>query len=430
MGRDEREPRGRISSQRFCLAYELMFAVAVIAAVGVFAPPAHAGVNVWQKDDSYVDVGLLVQVQARAIEGNGAGTDSKTDSIFFRRLRPFFYGAFNKNWQGIIQMDFGDGYEGQDLKTSIKWAYMEYLGLEENQQSSVKIGSFKPYFGREFLTLGPHLQTIERTFTGIQWYGTPDYMMGLGFTRLTPDRKMSYGVTAGTMSINQRADRIWFQSPQNETNSNVNTGYLVSGRVDFYPFGEMPFNPKPLTANAFDRSDFHNTQAWQVMMSVGGYGWWNNNNSLHGTTGTCLAGNNNVCPNGQSDVNQVYGVEASSGLRGYGFSGDIEYQRIHSDLRNATFTGGLYSNGGTDLNKFTINGGYMIFRDKVELAGSYALMTASNFPSNWDSYRVGLNYFVHEYAIRFSTDVTFNVNAYGTDGATETVGRLQAQFAW
>lgn len=167
------------------------------------------------------------------------------------------------------------------------------------------------------------------------------------------------------------------------------------------PVSGNAVNPKPLTANAFDRSDFHNTQAWQVMMSVGGYGWWNHNNSLHGTTGSCLAGNNNICPNGQA-----------------------------SDLRNATFTGGLYSNGNTDLNKFTINGGYMIFRDKVELAGSYALMTASNFPSNWDSYRVGLNYFVHEYAIRFSTDVTFNVNAYGTDGATETVGRLQAQFAW
>lgn len=51
---------------------------------------------------------------------------------------------------------FGDGFEGQDQKSSIKWAYMEYLGLEANQQSSLKIGSFKPYFGREFLTLGPH----------------------------------------------------------------------------------------------------------------------------------------------------------------------------------------------------------------------------------------------------------------------------------
>ena len=407
-----------------------VFGACAVMILGLCTVPAHAGVNVWQKDDAYIDVGLLVQTQGRQISAGGAGTDSNADSIFFRRLRPFFYGAFNKNWQGIIQMDFGDGYEGQDLKTSIKWAYMEYLGLEANQQSSLKIGSFKPYFGREFLTLGPHLQTIERTFAGIQWYGTPDYTMGIGFTRMTPDRKVSYGITGGTMSINQRPDRIWFQSPQNETSSNVNTGYLVSGRVDFYPFGEMPFNPKPLTANAFDRSDFHNTQVWQVMMSVGGYGWWNNNDSNKGTTGTCLAGNNNVCPNGLADVNQVYGVEVSSGLRGYGFSGDIEYQRIHSDLRNATYSGGLYSNGTTDLNKMTVNGGYMVYRDKVELAGSYALLTASNYTANWDSYRVGLNYFVHEYTIRFSGDITFNANAYGTPGAWENVGRLQAQFAW
>jgi len=413
------------------ISTRLLIAGAIVAiAISVGVAPAQAGVNVWQKDDAYIDVGLLVQTQGRQISAGGVGTDSNADSIFFRRLRPFFYGAFNKNWQGIIQMDFGEGFEGQDLKTSVKWAYMEYLGLEANQQSSLKIGSFKPYFGREFLTLGPHLQTIERTFTGIQWYGTPDYMMGIGFTRMTPDRKLSYGITGGTMDINQRPDRIWFQSPQNATSSNNNTGYLVSGRVDFYPFGEMPFNPKPLTANAFDRSDFHNTQVWQVMMSVGGYGWWNNNDSNKGTTGTCLAGNNNVCPNGLADVNQVYGVEVSSGLRGYGFSGDIEYQRIHSDLRNATFTGGLYSNGNTDLNKLTVNGGYMIYRDKVELAGSYALLTASNFASDWDSYRVGLNYFVHEYTIRFSGDITFNANAYGTPGAWENVGRLQAQFAW
>ena len=147
----------------------LMYAVALSISVLMLVQTAQAGVNVWQKDDSYVDVGLLIQTQGRVVDGGGAGTDANTDSIFFRRLRPFFYGAFNKNWQGIIQMDFGEGFEGQDAKTSVKWAYMEYLGLEANQQSSLKIGSFKPYFGREFLTLGPHLQTVERTFTGIQW---------------------------------------------------------------------------------------------------------------------------------------------------------------------------------------------------------------------------------------------------------------------
>jgi hypothetical protein len=82
------------------------------------------------------------------------------------------------------------------------------------------------------------------------------------------------------------------------------------------------------------------------------------------------------------------------------------------------------------LNKFTVNGGYIIYRDKIELVGSYALLTASNFPANWDSYRVGLNYLIHEYTIRFSADGTFNANAYGIPGAWENVGRLQARFAW
>jgi len=58
-----------------------------------------------------------------------------------------------------------------------------------------------------------------------------------------------------------------------------------------------------------------------------------------------------------------------------------------SDLRNATFTGGFCQNGETSLNKFTVNGGYMIYRDKVELVGSYAMLTASNYTANRDSYR-------------------------------------------
>jgi len=105
-----------------------MFGACAVMILGLWALPVHAGVNVWQKDDAYIDVGLLVQTQGRQISAGGAGTDPNTDSIFFRRLRPFFYGAFNKNWQGIIQMDFGDGFEGQDLKTSVQFAYMEYLG--------------------------------------------------------------------------------------------------------------------------------------------------------------------------------------------------------------------------------------------------------------------------------------------------------------
>ena len=135
------------------------------------------------------------------------------DGVFFRRLRPFLYGAINKDWQGIIQLDFGNGFEGQDAKTSIKWAYMEYLGFESNQQTSLKIDSFKPPFSREFLTLGPRLQQIERKAVGMNWFGRPDYMIGIGLNRMTPDRKVAYALAAGSMSINPRADRIFFRCP-------------------------------------------------------------------------------------------------------------------------------------------------------------------------------------------------------------------------
>ena len=76
-----------------------------------------------------------------------------------------------------------------------------------------------------------------------------------------------------------------------------------------------------------------------------------------------------------------------------------------------------FDNGGfpvitfpVHLNKFTVNGGYMIYRDKVELAGSYALLTASNFSSDWNSYRAWLNYFVHEYPIKRITDCVLVLN--------------------
>jgi len=71
------------------------------------ALPVQAGVNVMQKDDSYLDVGILIEVQGRAVQNPIANT-AIDDGVFFRRLRPFLYGAMNKNWQGIIQMDFSN----------------------------------------------------------------------------------------------------------------------------------------------------------------------------------------------------------------------------------------------------------------------------------------------------------------------------------
>lgn len=51
------------------------------------------------------------------------------------------------------------------------------------------------------------------------------------------------------------------QMPLNNTSDANNGGWMAAGRVDFYPWGEMPFSPKPLAAeNAYNRGDFAHTR--------------------------------------------------------------------------------------------------------------------------------------------------------------------------
>ena len=45
------------------------------------------------------------------------------DRIFFRRLHPYIQGSVTRNWDGKIQVDFGDAEE-----VAIKDAYMRYKG--------------------------------------------------------------------------------------------------------------------------------------------------------------------------------------------------------------------------------------------------------------------------------------------------------------
>jgi hypothetical protein len=72
----------------------------------------------------------------------------------------------------------------------------------------------------------------------------------------------------------------------------------------------------------------------------------------------------------------------------------------------------------------------MIDADKVELVGSWSVLTATNFPRTWYSSRIGINWFVREHTLQFSAEATRNTNAFGTTGAYENVGRVQAQLVW
>lgn len=401
----------------------------VAVALCALAAHAHADITVWRADDRYLALGMLLQVQARVDRSDGPGLPGDGLMVFPRRLRPSIGGAFDRDWYAILEIDFGLGFDGQDPKTSIKSAYLDYTGFADDHQTSLKIGSIKPAFGSEFRTSSARLLTTELSVDGIAWYGTPDMTMGVGLTHMTGSRKLSAEIVAGTMSVRQRPDRLWFQSPQNQTDSSDNTGYLASARLDVWPIGEMPRVAGHPAELGGDRSDLHDTPAWHVVASLAGYGWWNDGNNDKPTM-PCPTTNDNVCPDGLTDVRHAYGGELAASLLGHGFAAHAEYHRIRSQLRDGSFAGGLYRRGEADLNKLAVSAGYMIYSDEVELAAMTSLLTATNFPSTWYSNRLAVDWFIREHAIQLSFEVTRNTNALGTTGAREDVGRVQMQLVW
>jgi|GEM_PF-4445244 hypothetical protein len=87
---------------------------------------------------------------------------------------------------------------------------------------------------------------------------------------------------------------------------------MFAARIDYYPWGEMPFNPKPLAESGLDRGFWHEGMASHMSGAI--YGWWNNNN--HNNTS-----NNTVVVNGPSSLTTNADVAAPTALRPVGHSG-------------------------------------------------------------------------------------------------------------
>ena len=373
--------------------------------------PHHGESNRW------VDFSIVLQAEYLR---NSPDDGPYTQYGFFRRLRPVIMGGIG-DWQGILMPDFGAGENGNKWGTSIRWADIEYTGFD---QAHLRFGSFKPWFSRELLTIGPHLQTIERSPVGDTTFGNPDYMIGIGWDQMLPGRKLAYYASVGLEDHVQSVTQMHMVSPA-YADSGANQGMLVTGRLDYYLFGEMPYDPRPLHTPpqiVYNRGDFH-TDDWRAIVSVGGYGWWNDDTSNPNTS-------NGVSTSAtKPDLNRSYGFELSGGVRGYGFSADAEYQVIRGSLVDPTLTGGMYVGGQTTLNKFSVNGGYMFPHD-IELAAGWSVIDATGFQDRLTESKFGVNWYVTKYAVRFSASYSFLSNVNGTPGNDLGVTRVLAQYIW
>jgi hypothetical protein len=378
---------------------------------GIFGPHNYDETNRW------LDFGIIVQ--AEYLQNSPTGGPN-TEQLFFRRLRPTIMGGIG-DWQGIIMMDFGAGEDGTTYSPSIRWANFQYTGF---YQAHATFGSFKPWFSRELLTMGPHLAFIERTPVGDTNYGNPDFMIGFAWDQMLPNRKAAYYLSVGLEDHVQGVTQMQMRSPAYAA-SNANQGVLFTGRADYYLIGEMPYDSRPLHETPpimYNQGDFH-TKAWRAMVSTAAYGWINDGNSnpftLNGVSTSTT----------QADLDRAFGVEVSGGVRGYGLSADVEYQYGHGDLLARDFTGGLYVNGQTNMNKFAAIGGYMLPRN-VELVGAWSVVGASGFERALTETKVGVNWYVMKYGLRFAATYSFINNNNGIPGNNLNVARALAQFVW
>ncbi len=370
--------------------------VPVSAALGlaIMMPAANAGGVTYKDGDKYMKLGGRIQLQYKYEDPDSGDS---TDSLFFRRLRPFIEGSLHPDWKGKFQWDMGKA--SGDNEIAIKDAYMEYSGFNN---AKIKLGNYVFPFSREFVTSSKYQQFVERTFVGDHTYGTPDRNLGIHASGHNDSKKVTWGASFSSASIDPSNSRLDFDSPVNR-DSDFNEGWMLGGRVDFHPFGALKFS----------QGDFKREQKATIGAAAL---TWNND------------GDNNVSPG--EDVDSVTGYEISGAYRNKGFSTDLEYNRFDSELKDGTVTSGLYKNGQTTLENWMVKGGYMIMPGKLELVLGYSSQDADNYEEAWTRFSGGLNWFVHKHDVKYQLTYRQNSDKDGVKGNDETEIFAQAQYVF
>jgi hypothetical protein len=359
---------------------------------------------VHEDGDRKIEIGGRIQLQYLYSD---VETEQSVDELFFRRLRPYIMGTVTENWVGKIQFDFGKA-EGSN-EVAVKDAWMEYSGWNNMK---LRIGNTKMHFSREFLTSSKTQQLVERSFVGDHNFGSPDRVLGLRLNGNSENKKITWGIGAGVASHDPASNRIDFDTPVNKS-SDWNEGLQFSGRMDYHPFGYLKMS----------QGDF----ARQQKMTVGiGAFTWSNDDDINTYTD---ADGNALDPN-SPDLDSANGFEFSVGYRNAGWSVDGEYQTVSGDTIDSGFTGGLYADGTTKLDKYSVEGGYTLPSGKVEFVAGYDSLDADNYEDAWTRTAVGLNYFFNRHKTKVQLTYRMSDNFGGVAGADVNTGFLQFQYVF
>ncbi len=369
------------------------------------ASPAAAGVVVYEEDGKKIEIGGRIQLQYASTDAVG---DQTRDQVFFRRLRPYIAGTVTENWWGKIQFDFGKSVDSDEI--AVKDAFMQYLGWDNMKFT---IGNSKTPFSREFLASSKRQQTVERGFVGDHNFGTPDRQLGFKLEGNNDNKHVTWALALGAQHHDPDARRIDFDTPVNNK-SDWNEGVVVAGRVDFHPWGHVKF----------DQGDFHSDEV-KFNFSLAAFTWTNDDDNNTYTNALGLSTSSS-----KADLDSAEGFEISAGLRGRGLSIDAEYQLISADTLDSSFTGGVYRDGTTDLDKFQIEGGYMLPGNRFELVAAWEMLDADNYQDTWEATELGVNYFWNKHKTKVQFTYRMGENLLGVSGDDTDTLFVQFQYVF
>lgn len=380
--------------------------LAAIVALGLtLVPAAHAGIVVYEDEESgkKVEIGGRFQIQYLMEDPNEGDS---TDDLFFRRVRPEIKAQFNDKWSSKFQLDVGKAEDGNEV--AIKDAFFQYKGAEG---VTLTFGNQKPPSSRELLTSSKEQQLVERTFIGDHNYGVLDRMLGVKLDGDGADGKFGWALMGGAAEVDPDASKLDWDTPVNR-NGDFNQGWALAAGIDFAPMGEVDFSQGDLERGST-----------KFGARVHGYTWSNDgDNDTYTEDGISI-------DEGKVDIDSATGLGVDLAFRSNGLSIDAGYMTVDADTVPTDFTGGLYQNGETSLDILAVEGGFA-FSEHFEIVAGYDSLDADNYEDSWDRTSFGFNTFFEKHKAKLQLTYQMGENVDGISGVDADTVYAQLQYAF
>jgi hypothetical protein len=351
-----------------------------------------AGIPLYRNGSDFkLDLGIRLQVQYYHLGGD-AWSEEK---LYFRRLRPALEASFSPSWEAEAEFDFGETIEGEAVE--FKDIFISYRGFE-SKGFLVTLGNEKAVFSRQLQSSSKSLTLVERGFVGVDDFGSLDRVVGVRVDGSDSTKRLTMAASVGLASHEPDASQMEFESPLN-AGANSNRGWSFSGRAELSPLGKVEY----------DQGDF-GSEHLHFALAAAAYRWSNDGSRTPHTE------NGRSTREDAADLDRSHGVEVSGALRGRGLSADAELQWVRGETTDRAFTGGLYDRGEAELSKLSLQSGYMVLPERVELVGGFDRLDAATYGSAWKRLSFGATYYWKRQNLKLQGNYVLHWSFFGAPG--------------